>query len=311
LKALIEAIHTSSVKNLEGKQWQVELETKEDVLWMMWKVLVANPALKISFGEGHGFALLFSVLESIQADDHSGTTSLLSGLDESEEDSGEGSHSLRRLKLRTELFSALLHVVIAAVAETPTNRNLLHESLASQSFKRLLRCSGLICKDFEEKFAELLFDLALERVHSPSQNIQGLPILLQQEKVGQDYFQLPGVQGSFMLDLNQALEEEVYNASAIEVLLCCLLQFSLKLQLRVLIRLRNIARSCPRNQDALCAVGKILWSIYFKFRPLSSVQTVWVGTELSSFMTIQMCRIIFILSCWLSSVWCYFACVHI
>lgn len=272
MKALIEAIHTSSVKNLEGRQWRVELETKEDLLWMMWKVLVANPALKISFGDGHGFELLLSVLESIQADDHSGTTSLLSGLDESEEDSGEGSHSLRRLKLRTELFSALLHVVIAAVSETPMNRNLLHECLISQNFKRLLRCSGLICKDFEEKIAELLFDLALERVHSPSQNIQGLPILLQQEKVGHDYFQLPGVHGYFMLDLNQVLEEEeVYNASAIEVLLCCLLQFSLKLQLRVLIRLKSIARSCPRNQDALCAVGKFLWLIYAKFRPLSSV----------------------------------------
>lgn len=259
MKALIDAIHTSSVKNLEGRQWRIELETKEDVLWTMWKVLGANPALKISFGDGHGFALLLSVLESIQADDNSGSTNLLSSLEESEEDSGEGSHSLRRKNLRKELFSALLHVVIAAVAETPVNRNLLHESLASQSFKRLLHCSGLICLDFEDKFAEFMFDLALERVHSPSQNIQGLPILLQQDKAGHDYFQLPGVHGYFVLDLNQALEgEEIYNASAIEVLLGCLLQFSSKLQLRVLIRLKSIANSCPRNQDALCAVGKFL-----------------------------------------------------
>jgi hypothetical protein len=222
---------------LEGRQWRVDLETKEDVLWMMWKVLVANPALKIVFGDAHGFALILSVLESIQADDHSGTSGVLSGLDESEADLEEGSHPLPRLKLRTEVFIALLHVVIAAVAEIPTNRNLLHESLVSPNFRRLLRYSGLIGKDFEEKFVELLFDLALERVHSPSQLTQGLPTLLEKDKAGQEYFQLPGVQGSFVLDLNQTLEdEEVYNASAIGVLLFCLRQFSLKLQLRVLIR---------------------------------------------------------------------------
>lgn len=258
MKALIDAIHTSSVKNLEGRQWRVDLETKEDVLWMMWKVLVANPALRITFGDAHGFALILSVLESVQADSKSGT-SFLSDLDESEADSGESLPPLPRLKLRTEVFIALLHVVIAAVAETPLNRNLLHECLVSQSFKKLLRYSGLIGKDFEEKFVELFFDLALERVHSPSQLTQGLPTLLEKDKVGHDYFQLPGVQGAFVLDLNQALEdEEVYNASAIGVLLFCLLQFSLKLQLRVLIRLKNIARASPRNQDALSAVGKSL-----------------------------------------------------
>jgi hypothetical protein len=257
---------------LEGRQWRVDLETKEDVLWMMWKVLVANPALKIVFGDAHGFALILSVLESIQADDHSGTSGVLSGLDESEADLEEGSHPLPRLKLRTEVFIALLHVVIAAVAEIPTNRNLLHESLVSPNFRRLLRYSGLIGKDFEEKFVELLFDLALGRVHSPSQLTQGLPTLLEKDKAGQEYFQLPGVQGSFVLDLNQTLEdEEVYNASAIGVLLFCLRQFSLKLQLRVLIRLKNIARASPRNQDALSAVGKFLRLTYPEFHALSNV----------------------------------------
>ena len=262
-KALVEAIHRSSVKNFAGRQWRVDLETKEDVLWMMWKVLVANRTLKIVFGDSNGFALILSVLESIQADDDSGTPGLLSGLDESEADSGEGLPTLPRLKLRTEVFIALLHVIIAAVAETPTNRNLLHECLVSQNFKKLLRYSGLIGRDFEEKFVELLFDLALERVHSPSQITQGLPTLLEKDKASLDYFQLPGVQGSFVVDLNQALEdEEVYNASAIGILLFCLLQFSLKLQLRVLIRLKSIARASPRNQDALSAAGKFLWVIY-------------------------------------------------
>lgn len=253
LKALIEAVHTSSVKNLEGRQWRVELETKEDVLWMIWKVLVANPALKIVFGDAQGFSLLHSVLESIQADDHSVISSLKSRLDEY---SGEDSPSPTRVNLRTELFIALLHVVVAAVAETPMNRSLLHEFLLSHNFKRLLCSSGLICKDFEEKFVELFFDLALEKVHSPSQNARGLPILLHNDKVGHEYFQLPGIRGSFVVDLNQARdEEEVFNPSAIEVLLFCLLQFSLKLQMRVLIRLKIIAGASPRNQDALSAVG--------------------------------------------------------
>ncbi|XP_073395858.1 protein SPIRRIG [Physcomitrium patens] len=256
LKCLIEVIHTSSVQSLEGRQWRIELETKEDILWMMWKVIVAKPALKIVFGVARGFMLLLSVLESIQIDDHSGTTSLLFGLDESEVDSCDGTISLSGLKLRMDLFSALVHVVVAAVVDTPANRNLLHECLMSQNFKRLLRCSGLVCEEFGEKIAELLFDLALERVHSPSQNSQGLPILLQKEEAGHEGFRLPGIQGTFVVDSNQALrQEEVNNASAIEVLLFCLLQFTMTLQLRVLLRLKAIASASPRNQDVLSAVG--------------------------------------------------------
>lgn len=239
---------------------------------MIWKVLVANPALKIVFGDAQGFSLLHSVLESIQADDHSVISSLKSRLDEY---SGEDSPSPRRVNLRTELFSALLHVVVAAVAETPMNRSLLHEFLLSHNFKRLLCSSGLICKDFEEKFVELFFDLALEKVHSPSQNARGLPILLHNDKVGHEYFQLPGIRGSFVVDLNQARdEEEVFNPSAIEVLLFCLLQFSLKLQMRVLIRLKIIAGASPRNQDALSAVGKCLAIIYLVNLPSISVDRV-------------------------------------
>jgi hypothetical protein len=104
--------------------------------------------------------------------------------------------------------------------------------------------------------------VALERVHSPSQNVQGLPILLQKEQVGLSFlisFQLPGIQGAFVVDPNQVVEkEDVYNAGAIEVLLFCLLEFSAKLQLRVLIRLERIARASARNQDALTSVGKLV-----------------------------------------------------
>ncbi|CAM6008832.1 unnamed protein product [Sphagnum balticum] len=52
----------------------------------------------------------------------------------------------------------------------PVNCNFLHESLVLPAFKRLLLKSGLLCEQHGDKIAELLFDVALERVHSPSLN---------------------------------------------------------------------------------------------------------------------------------------------
>jgi hypothetical protein len=62
LKALVEVVHKGFIQSEEGRQWRVGLETKEDVLWTIRKVLVANPATKIVFGDAQGFELLLSVL---------------------------------------------------------------------------------------------------------------------------------------------------------------------------------------------------------------------------------------------------------
>lgn len=261
LKALVEVVHTGFVTNSSGRQWQLELETRKDVLWAVWRVLASNRATKAVFGNAQGFSLLLSVLESLQTDESFRPISLLSGLDESQATSPEDLLPRQpKLNVQMEVFSALLHVATVGVAETAVNRSLLHQCLASQTFKRLLLSSGLICEEYEETIVELLFDLALERVHSPSQHVPGLPILLQKDQVALSFlisFQIPGVEGSYVIDPNQAVgREEVYNAGAIEAILFFLLKFSLKLQLRVLIQVERLARGGPRNQDALTSVGE-------------------------------------------------------
>jgi hypothetical protein len=236
----------------------------------MWRVLGANPATKIVFGEAKGFSLLLSVLESIQADEEGSRMlrrDVLFGLDESQASSTVNPSSSLHQKPETqshmELFTSLMHVLTVAVADMPVNRNLLHESLVSPAFKRLLLKSGLLCEQHEDKIAELLFDVALERVHSPSQNVQGLPALLHKEEVSGSFlilqsYQIPGSDSVYVLDPSQGVEkEEVYNASAIEVLLYFLLQFSFKLQMQVLIRVERLARGSARNQDCLTSVGEL------------------------------------------------------
>jgi hypothetical protein len=69
LGLLVKVVNSGIMIGSKGRRWQVELEAKEDILWVMWRVLGANPATKIVFGEAKGFSLLMLVLESIQADE--------------------------------------------------------------------------------------------------------------------------------------------------------------------------------------------------------------------------------------------------
>ncbi len=177
LGLLVKVVNSGIVTGSKGWHWRVELEAKEDMLWVMRRVLGANPATKIVFGEAKGFSLLLSFLESIQVDEEGSRMlrrDVLFGLDESQASSTVNPSSSLHQKPETqshmELFTSLMHVLTVAVADMPMNHNFLHESLVSPAFKRLLLESGLLCEQHEDKIAELLFDVALERVRSPSLN---------------------------------------------------------------------------------------------------------------------------------------------
>ncbi len=69
LGLLVKVVNSGIMTGSKGRQLRVELEAKEDILWVMWRVLGANPATKIVFGEAKGFSLFMLVLESIQVDE--------------------------------------------------------------------------------------------------------------------------------------------------------------------------------------------------------------------------------------------------
>ncbi len=50
LGLLVKVVNSGIVTGSKGRHWRVELEAKEDILWVMWRVLGANPATKIVFG---------------------------------------------------------------------------------------------------------------------------------------------------------------------------------------------------------------------------------------------------------------------
>jgi len=275
LKGLIKIVQTGKVTSPVGKFWYIDVEAKEDILWAIWRILGANPAAKNVFGEGNGFELPLAVLESMQTHDDHHSEVLLLGSDFSSslsdrrnEEEGTVVATRTSVEMCMQLLDALLHVVTIGASENPINRNRLHQCISSQSFKHLvLNFSGLICAEFEEKITELLFDVALEHVHSPSQNTPALPALVEeQEEIvggqGSSSFRIPGIDGKFSVnyaDNNSSTptrEDEVFNPAAILLLFHCFILFSVKLQLRILFHVRILVRSSPRNQDALTAAGK-------------------------------------------------------
>lgn len=248
LKSLLRIAHSGIVYSRNGFPVVLDTDTKEDVLWAIWRILGANSTTRVVFGDGNGFGLLLSVLEGIQPRSENFNV----------ESFGDEAACGLNLNEHMEVLDALLHVVTVGAAENPANRNKLHECISSQTFKRLLQNSGLLCSKFELKVAERLFDVALERVHSPSQSASGLPVLSQ--GVGTKSFRIPGAEGEFLLNSSQlaqgAAQDDVYNAGAVEILLYFLLQFSAKLQLRILILIERLVKESPWNQNALTSAGK-------------------------------------------------------
>jgi hypothetical protein len=249
LKSLLKIAHSGIVHGRNGSPVVLDTEAKEDILWAIWRILVANPTTRVVFGDANGFGLLLSVLEGIQQRCEHFNVELI----------GDETAPGPNLTEHMEVLDALLHVVTVGAADNPTNRNKLHDCISSQTFKRLLQKSGLLCSEFEQKVAERLFDVALERVHSPSQSASGLPVLSQ--GVGIRSFSIPGAEGEFLVNSSQAIQgaaqDDVYNAGAVEVLLFFLLQFTIKLQLRILIQIERLVNESPWNQNALTSAGKL------------------------------------------------------
>lgn len=248
LKTLLKIVHSGVVYSRNGNPVVLDTDSKEDILWAIWRILGASSTTRVVFGDGNGFGLLLSVLEGIQPRCENFNV----------ESIGDETARGPNLSEHMEVLDALLHVVTVGAAENPTNRNKLHECISSQTFKRLLQNSGLLCSKFEQIVAERLFDVALERVHSPSQSAYGLPVISQ--GVGTRSFRIPGAEGEFLLKSSQATQgaaqDDIYNAGAVEVLLCFLLQFTAKLQLRILVQIERLVKESPWNQNALTSAGK-------------------------------------------------------
>jgi len=247
LKSLLKVAHSGIVHSQNGTPFVLDTDTKEDILWAIWRILGTNSTTRVVFGAGNGFGLLLSVLEGIQPRFENFNVELI----------GDEPPGGPNLSEHMEVLDALLHVVTVGAAENPANRNKLHECISSQTFKRLLQNSGLLCSKFEQKVVELLFDVALERVHSPSQSAYGLPILSQ--GTGIKSFKIPGAEGELLKSSQStqgAAQDDVYNAGAIEVLLYFLLQFTAKLQLRILIQIEKLVKESPWNQNALTSAGR-------------------------------------------------------
>ncbi|KAG0572031.1 hypothetical protein KC19_VG063500 [Ceratodon purpureus] len=243
LKSLVKIAHNGFVNGRNGSAILLDTESKEDILWTIWRILGANSTIRVVFGDGNGFGLLLSVMEGMQIRDDNADAGLV----------GDEAVPGPDLSEHMKVLDALLHVVTVGAAENPVNRNKLHGYISSQTFKRLLQRSGLLCPEFEQRVAERLFDVALERVHSLSQSASGLPVLSHGD--GARSFRNQGTEGGPHINDGQAAHVDVYNGGAVEVLLFFLLQFTVKSQLRILIQVERLVSESPWNQNVLTSAG--------------------------------------------------------
>ncbi|KAI5063137.1 hypothetical protein GOP47_0021684 [Adiantum capillus-veneris] len=248
LGALIEVAKSGVVANTMGQQIKVDVETKRDVLWATFRILSVNSACKDVFGAATGFSLLFTVLHSFQA-----------GQDLTKESSTDSisEEKFSMMTLYMEVFDAMMNVVKAAVSGNSVNRGRLHKVISSQTFKELLRDSGLFSARHEERLADLLLSLALEK-----KGPFGQLLVLSHEKALSIALSSGDQKNSH--GMNSGVESEkpdvesvdlVRNAGAIEVLIDCLKCLSSRLQLKVLEVVKRLARACAFNQDCLTAAG--------------------------------------------------------
>eukprot|EP00250_Pteridium_aquilinum_P018006 c23891_g1_i1 orf=987-11852(-) len=250
LGALIDVAKSGVVANTLGQQIKVDVETKRDVLWAMCRILGANSACKDVFGAATGFSLLFTVLHSFQA----GQDAVK---DTSADSSSQEKSSLMTLYM--EVFDALMNVVKAAVSGNAVNRGRLHKVISSRTFKDLLSDSGLFSVEHEERVADLLLSLALEK-----KGPFGKLLVLSHKNTSHtqsDGSRTPEETGNAMVTVveneRQVAQspELVPNAGAIEVLIDCLKYFSSRLQLDVLEVVKRLAQACAYNQDCITAAG--------------------------------------------------------
>ncbi|KAL3696042.1 hypothetical protein R1sor_010118 [Riccia sorocarpa] len=251
LGKVVRTLKTGVVTSISGRQCSLDIAAKTDIMWTVWRILSTNVATKGVFGEAKGFTLLITVFQSIRPKENYEVET--------------GVQDVNVSPSEWELVNALMHTMIAGTSGSPVNRVRLHESLSSQTFKQLLTSSGLLCPVYEMLIVDALFDLALERIHSPpktSENIAGLSLLI------------PSSSESELPTQDEVFEvlDEIFTPGAIEVLIHTLPFISAKLQLKVLARVEKLAQVSTRNQDSLtsvCCVGLLLDTL----RPLLSTSS--------------------------------------
>ncbi|XP_068635132.1 protein SPIRRIG-like [Aristolochia californica] len=231
LGSLIEVLKSGMVTSISGSQHKLHNEAKCDVLGALWRILGVNHQAQRVFGEATGFSLLVTTLNSFH--------------------SIEGDMEEYPLMVHLKVFSFIFRVVTAGVCNNPVNRLELHTNLSSQTFYDLLCESGLLCVDCEKQVIQLLLELALEIVVPPSsalhdESVQSSDII----QAGSSFFPLSSPLGSCRPD-----RERVYNASAVLMLIRCLLLFTPKVQLEVLNFIEKLAQAGPFNQENLTSVG--------------------------------------------------------
>ena len=241
LGALIEVVKSGSLANSLGQQIKVDVETKKDILWAIYRILAANNTCKDVFGTATGFSILFTILYSFPTD--------------RERSQGKENSSLLLLS-HCEVFKSLINVVKEAVSNNAANRLRLHKIISSQTFKELLSDSGLLCVEHEEVVADLLLGLALEKKSSSGEMLvlssEKEPNVNQKlEETGTSLVTIPEID---LYDVESP--DLVLNAGAIEIVITCMKYFSFGLQLRILEVLKKLSQACTHNRDCITAAGK-------------------------------------------------------
>ncbi|KAG9451771.1 hypothetical protein H6P81_004675 [Aristolochia fimbriata] len=231
LGSLIEVLKSGMVTSISGFQHKFRNEAKCDILGALWRILGVNNQAQRVFGEATGFSLLVTTLNGFN--------------------STEGDMEDNSLMVHLKVFSFILRVVTAGVCNNPINRLELHTNLSSQTFYDLLCESGLLCVDCEKQVIQLLLELALEIVVPPSSALHDeSPQSSDSIHPGSNYFPLSTPLGTCSPD-----RERVYNASAVLMLIRCLLLFTPKVQLEILNFIEKLAQAGPFNLENLTAVG--------------------------------------------------------
>ena len=247
--ALIEMAKNGTA-NLLGQQIKVDMETKRDILWAIFRILSVNTACTDVFGATTGFDLLFTVLHSFQE-----------GLDFSVNTPLE---VVRKNKsCHIDVFEALINVVKAAVSGNAINRGRLHKVITSHAFKEVLCDTDLFSLEHEVLVADLLLSLAVEKKGPPGE----LLILCHQSARSHSELDCTAKYRDCTVASINALETGqstadwshlVLNAGAIMVVLSCLKRFSYQLQFKVLGVIMTLAEVSTQNQDSITAAGKLI-----------------------------------------------------
>lgn len=214
------------ITNVSGSQYKLQNDAKCDILGAIWRILGAKYSMQGVFGEATGFSLLLIMLHGFQSSEH------------------------KDIQSSMKVFSFLMRAITAGVCNNAVNRLRLHEIMPSQTFYELLSEFGFLCVECEKQVVQLLFELALETLLPPS-------FVLQENASSTNT--LKDEPNSFLtvaLGMSRFDGVQIYNASAVSILIKSLLLFTPKVQLDILKFIEKLACAGPFNQENLTSVGK-------------------------------------------------------